>query len=144
MMTNDSRIRGKVAAILSKRELVLNVGTEHGVEVGMRFVILNRKGVDVKDPDSGEVIGTVEVPKTVIKVVRVDGARISVGRTFRTIEGTPGLAASIVSMTGRPARTETLDIEAGTSIKAELADVDSLVKPGDVALQTEGDEYDDL
>ena len=68
-MTNDSRIRGKVAAILSKRELVLNIGTEHGVEVGMRFVILNSKGVDVKDPDSGEVIGTVEVPKTVIKVM---------------------------------------------------------------------------
>ena len=143
-MTNDSRIRGKVAAILSKREVVLNIGTENGVEVGMRFVILNRKGVDVKDPDSGEVIGTVEVPKTVIKVVRVDGPKISVGRTFRTIAGTPGIAGAIVSMYGRPARTETLDIEAGTSIKAELDDVDSHVKTGDDALQTEGEEYDDL
>src|SRR5262245_12200727 len=77
-MSEDARgrIRGKVAAILSKRELILNVGSDDGVEIGMKFVILNSQGIDVSDPDTGKVLGTVEVPKTVVKVVRVDDVHL--------------------------------------------------------------------
>src|SRR5690242_5755474 len=78
MTSNDDRIRGKVAAILSKRELILNIGSGDEVQVGMKFVILNSQGMDVRDPDTGEVLGNVEVPKTVVKVVRVDGEHLSV------------------------------------------------------------------
>jgi hypothetical protein len=141
-MSEDKRIRGKVAAILSKRELVLNVGADDGVRVGTRFVILNSKGIDVRDPDSGKVLGTVEVPKTLVKVVRVDGPHICVGRTFRTVAAT-GFAA-LSSFSGSAQKVETLDIESGSSLKAELSDEDSYVKVGDTALSTEGDEYDDL
>lgn len=143
-MSETARIRGKVAAILSRRELVLNVGEEAGVTEGMRFVILNSKGVDVKDPDTGDVLGSVEVPKTLVKIVRVDGPRLSVGRTFRTIAGSPGLFSATSMLAGRPDRKETLEIEEGSSLKAELPDYQSYVKPGDVALETRGDEYDDL
>ncbi|GAB3055078.1 hypothetical protein GCM10027053_14850 [Intrasporangium mesophilum] len=144
MLNEDERIRGKVAAILSKRELILNIGGEDGVEVGMKFVILNQNGVDVTDPDTGAVLGTVEVPKTVVKVVRVDGPHLSVARTFRTIKGTPGILALSTSLSGTPTRTETLDIESGSSLRAELSEQESYVKRGDLALSTEGDEYDDL
>lgn len=141
-MSDDTRIRGKVAAILSKRELVLNVGAADDVRVGMRFVILNSKGINVRDPDTGKVLGTVEVPKTVVKVVRVDGDHLSIGRTFRKIAGNgPNFMASL---TGTPPRVETLDIESGSSLKAELSAAQSYIKPGDVAVETEGDEYDDL
>jgi hypothetical protein len=142
-MSDDPRTRGKVAAILSKRELILNLGHDDGVSVGMRFVILNKHGIDVTDPDTGEVLGTVEVPKTVVKIVRVDGPHLSVGRTFRTIAERPGLL-SLPDFAGRPARVETLDIASGSSLKAELSAEDSYVKPGDLAVETEGDEYDDL
>lgn len=140
----DERIRGKVAAILSKRELVLNVGRDDGVEIGTRFVILNNKGVDVLDPDTGEILGTVEVPKTIVKVVRVDGEHLSVARTFRTIPATSGITSFQSMMSGHPAHVESLAIERGTSIKAELDDAESYIKRGDIALSTEGDEYDDL
>lgn len=143
-MTKDERTTGKVVAILSRRELILNVGTDDGVEVGTKFVILNSKGVDVTDPDTNEVLGTVEVPKTVVKVVRVDGEHLSVARTFRTVRGTPGLLAIGSSLGGTPSRTETLDIESGSSLKAELSEEDSYVKRGDLAVETEGSEYDDL
>ncbi len=139
--SDEERKRGKVAAILSKRELVLTIGSADDVIVGMRFVILNSHGIDVKDPDTGKVLGTVEVPKTVVKIVRVDGTHLSVARTFRTIAGSPGLTAAL---SGRPSRVETLDIEEGSSIKAELSPEDSYIKAGDVALETTGDEYDDL
>src|SRR5579862_1071556 len=118
--TDDERIRGKVAAILSARELILNVGAEDGVEVGMQFVILNSKGVNVTDPDTGHVLGTVEVPKTVVKVVRVDAEHLSVARTFRTVKGTPGMFAVVSSISGTPDRPETLEIRSGSSLKAEL------------------------
>lgn len=147
MTSEDTRIRGKVAAILSRRELILNLGADDGVELGMRFVILNSKGIDVRDPDTGKVLGTVEVPKTVVKIVRVDGPHLSVGRTFRTIAGSPGISSALLGMssiTGTPSRTETLDIESGSSLKAELSEEESYVKPGDLAVSTEGDEYDDL
>lgn len=143
-MSDEPRIRGKVAAVLSKRELILNVGFDDDVTIGMRFVILNQNGVDVTDPDTGAVLGTVEVPKTVVKVVRVDGPHLSVARTFRTIQGSPGILGSMASIAGSPSRTETLDIESGSSLKAELPEGESYVKRGDTALSTSGDEYDDL
>ena len=142
--TGSERIKGKVAAILSRRELILNVGSEDGVEIGMMFVILNSKGIDVTDPDSGKVLGTVEVPKTVVKVVRVDDPHLSVARTFRTLRGTPGILGSMSSITGTPSRPETLEITPGSSLKAELSEEDSYIKRGDIALATQGDEYDDL
>jgi len=143
--TNSERIKGKVAAILSRRELILNIGSEDGVEIGMQFVILNNKGIDVTDPDTGKVLGTVEVPKTVVKVVRVDGPHLSVARTFRTLRGTPGIFGSIASpISGTPDRPETLEITPGSSLKAELSEEESYIKRGDIALATQGDEYDDL
>ena len=139
MTSNDDRIRGKVAAILTKRELILNIGSADAVTLGMKFVILNSKGIDVRDPDSGEVLGSVEVPKTVVKVVRVDDEHLSVARTFRKIAGSPGLLSSMTNIAGTPTRIETLDIESGSSLKAELSLEDSYIQPGDIAVQTEGD-----
>lgn len=143
-MSEEDRIKGKVAAILSRRELILNIGAADGVEVGMRFVILNKQGVDVTDPDTGKVLGTVEVPKTVVKVVRLDGQHMSVARTFRTVKGSPGILGGMANFAGTPTRVETLDIASGSSLKAELTEEESYIKRGDVALSTSGDEYDDL
>lgn len=143
---DEERLRGKVAAILNKRELVVNLGSDDGVQEGMRFVILNSKGVDIRDPDSGAVLGSVEVPKTIVKVVRVDGAHLAVARTFRTIPGSPGMRTALRSVEilgGRPARTETLAIEPGTELRSELPDEESFVKVGDVALETRGEEFDE-
>ena len=44
-MTNEpSEIRGKVAQILNSRQLVLNVGSNGGVEEGMIFAVLDPRG----------------------------------------------------------------------------------------------------
>ena len=44
-------IRGKVARILNSREMVINVGSDSGVAVGMRFEVMDAKGEDILDPD---------------------------------------------------------------------------------------------
>lgn len=138
-------IRGKVAAIINRRELALNVGSEQGVAIGMRFAILNSKGVGITDPDTGEVLGDIPVAKTVVKVTRVDGPRLSTARTFRTIPGTPGIAdilAHTGNFVGTPAHVETLSIDPSRRDVAELKDEDSFIKKGDPAVQAIGDEYD--
>jgi hypothetical protein len=138
------RISGKVAGVLTKRELVINRGSADGVEVGMRFAVLNRQGIDIKDPDTGELLGSTELVKAVVKIVRIDAEHLSVGRTFRQTPGRAGLTATLAGVYGTAPRTETLAIEDGTSLKEELDPAQSYIKIGDPVVETQGDEYDDL
>ena len=43
--------------------MVINVGSNNGVVVGMRFDVMDTKGQDVQDPDTGELLGSIERPK---------------------------------------------------------------------------------
>lgn len=136
-----SRIEGKVARVITERELVLNVGSSHGVEVGMRFKILYPGGVAVTDPDTGETLGSVELEKTVVRIVSVQ-ERMSVGRTFRTIEiperGTNFARFTVSALGGdyEPARTEVETLRSGSGFAAkELSEKESVVKTGDPAVQ---------
>ena len=111
----------------------------------MRFAVLNRQGIDVKDPDTGESLGSAEIVKTVVKVVRIEADHLSVGRTFRTIPGSPGVMGAIsaaAAWAGIPDRTETLDT-AGSVLREELKPEDSFIKVGDPVVQAKGDEYGD-
>src|SRR2546425_9679519 len=82
---SDNPIRGKVARILNSRELAINVGATDGVKVGMYFDVLDPKGEDIKDPDSGEVLGSLERPKVRVKVAKVQD-HLSVASTYKTFE----------------------------------------------------------
>lgn len=75
-------IRGKVARILNSRELVINIGASDGVVEGMHFDVLDPKGEDIKDPDTGELLGSIERPKVRVQVVQVQD-RLSVTATFK-------------------------------------------------------------
>lgn len=55
-------LEGKVAKILSDTCVVVNLGSMHGVHVGVVFTIL-AEGDEVKDPDTGETLGRWEVAK---------------------------------------------------------------------------------
>ncbi|NYI78430.1 hypothetical protein [Nocardioides panzhihuensis] len=142
----EKMIEGQVAALLNKRELALTVGEADGVTPGMRFVVLNSKGVGIRHPETNELLGDVPVPKTIVKVTRVQGAHLSIARTFRTIPGKPGLADVLMrtntSFAGTPDRVETLAIDPSKADLVEIDDEDSYVKRGDPVIQTTGDEYD--
>ncbi len=81
-MTEKARISGKVAQILNSRELVLNVGADAGVTLGMSFDVLDTKGEEIEDPDTGEVLGSLRRSKVRVEVSRVED-RMSVARTYR-------------------------------------------------------------
>ncbi len=136
----DGLIEAKVAALLSAQDLAINKGSDDGVHVGMRFAILNEKGADIKDPDTGNPLGSVELAKTLVKIVSVE-PKLSVGRTFRTVTGTS--FARMAGLIGGVDKVETLRSDA-SRLQDELHEADSYIKIGDVAKQYKGEEYGGL
>jgi hypothetical protein len=83
-MSEEERepIRGKVARILTTRQLVMTVGRADGVAIGMKFDVLDPRGEDITDPDTEAVLGSIHRPKVRVEVVQVQ-ERISVAQTYR-------------------------------------------------------------
>jgi hypothetical protein len=82
-MSIKGPLKGKIVAILNSRELAINLGTRNGVEIDMVFDIF---GKDIlKDPDTGENLGTVRTRKGKVKVTTVK-EKYSVARTFETYQ----------------------------------------------------------
>lgn len=146
-MTGNPRpepIEAQVVLVFSQREVLLDKGPADGVELGMRFTIIG--WTTVKNSSGNEF--KVSVPKGTVKIVRFENdGQNAVGRTFKTIKGTPrlgSLAAAIAQFdTSTPDRVETLAVEPGTSVRSTLADGDEIVREGDRAIETRGDEYGD-
>ena len=75
-------IRGKVARVRNEREIVINVGTTHGVDVGMCFDVVEAQDEEIKDPDTGEVLGSIECPKVRVEVTHVQ-EKLSIASTYQ-------------------------------------------------------------
>lgn len=133
------RIEGKVARILTDRRLVVNRGSDDGVQVGTRFAILSSREVDIVDPDTGQKIGSVDVARTVVKVVSVD-ARMSIARTFRSVRSA-GIFSALTA--GETAREETLRTDEATA-EREIRQGEAKVQIGDIAVEVLGDEFEGL
>lgn len=84
MATQVEYIRGKVAKILSDREVALNVGLEDNVERGMLFDILVPGDLEIVDPDTGQVLGQVERRrvKARVRVTSVED-KFCIAHTYR-------------------------------------------------------------
>ena len=135
-------IRGKVARILNSREMVINVGVQNGVTVGMRFEVMDAKGEDIRDPDTGELLGSLERPKVEVEVAKVQ-ERLSVASTYKQESVNVG-GAGIGGFIGMPlgemlmpakweTRYETLKTEEKTW--EDLEEEDNYVKTGDPVVQ---------
>ncbi|MGY3717011.1 hypothetical protein ACWE42_15975 [Sutcliffiella cohnii] len=61
----------KIAKILDEYTVIINAGTEHGVELKDRFQILDNEGSAVEDPDTGETIGHLDLIKATVTVKEV-------------------------------------------------------------------------
>ena len=134
-----SPIRGKVAQVLNSREVALNKGQLDGVIIGMVFRILSLKGSDITDPDTGDLLGSVELEKSRVKVTMVY-ERVSVAETYRTYKvnvGGSGLSGMTFPNLFAPPKwethVETFEIDEGT--KVELDEEEAYVKRGDPVIQ---------
>ena len=143
MTVQIRQIRGKVAQIINSREVALNVGSDHGVELNMLFDILTQKGFDIRDPDTDEILGSLERPKARVKVVMVR-PKLCVASTYKTRRvnvGGVGIGFGRSGLFEPPkweTRTETLKTDGNTL--EELPEEESYVSAGDPVVQVFEDE----
>jgi hypothetical protein len=143
---SDERIRGLVAAILNRREVVLNVGSRQGVTENMTFAILDEEGAEIRDPETGEVLGSVELPKVLVRAVRVQDS-LAVARTYRKTSknvGGVGLRSPLAGLFEPPDIVEDLELleVSGKTYQEERDPKASVVKVGDPVVEVVGSEFD--
>jgi len=76
-------ICGKVARVLNTREIAINLGVKDGVTIGMYFDVIDLQYEDIRDPDTDEVLGSIERPKVRVQVIQVQ-EKLSLATTYRS------------------------------------------------------------
>jgi hypothetical protein len=128
-------ITGKVARILNERDIALNIGSDKGVSIGMFFDVLDTAGEEIRDPETNELLGSVDRVKVRVKVTRVQ-EKLSVASTFEKIRvntGGEGVGISTFSSLLMPpkyvVKYKTLRLDEAT--RGEISESQSYVKIGD-------------
>jgi hypothetical protein len=85
---NTRPLEGRVAQILNARELVINIGEKDGVTQGMKFAVLSESPMQIIDPQTKEILDTVDREKVRVRTAEVR-PRITICRTYlvRTVPG---------------------------------------------------------
>ncbi len=139
MAKDTPLLEGKVAKILSEREVVINIGSAQGVKKGMRFKILAPTPEEIPDPETGEILDIVDREKVFVQATEVR-ERITICSTYRTIKipaGAFNTAYSFSRLFDPPQEVpETLRIE-DSLLPAPLSPEESYVKIGDRVKQVE-------
>ena len=139
-MAKDTPLQqGKVAKILTEREVVINIGSAQGVKKGMRFAILAPTPEEVLDPETGEVLDVVDRTKVLVQATEVR-EKITICSTYRTTKMSGGALSTTYAFSRLfelPREIpETLRIE-DSSLPAPLSPEESYVKIGDRVKQVE-------
>ncbi len=133
----NDRIKGKVAGVLNEREISINIGSKHGVHKGMKFKILADKPMDIHDPDSNELLGTIDREKVQVLASEVHEI-FSICKTFRKSTIGSDILSSFQEMstmfTRRHEVPETLKAK-DSAFPPPLSEEESYVKKGDRVVQ---------
>lgn len=140
MTAEQSRIHGKVAKVFSNRQVALNVGKAHEVEVGMLFDIVVQHQHAIEDPDTGELLGNVSVttPKARVSITNVYDkysiATVYTSQASNAASGTPTLTGD--RFTGlASSRTPTRSFSTKEGQSGGLDEDDRYVATGDPVVQ---------
>lgn len=87
---------GKVIRIFDESTLLINIGSKEGLKVGDRVFVVE-KGEEIKDPDTGESLGVLEMVKAELVAADVQ-ERISILNTapLRQVDANLPLSARMV------------------------------------------------
>ncbi|SCL16731.1 hypothetical protein GA0070616_1100 [Micromonospora nigra] len=81
--TEETRITGRVARVVSIRDLIINRGRQHGVVEDQVFKVLDGDPYKVEDPETGQLLGEIRRVKVLVKVKEVSDL-FCIARTYRT------------------------------------------------------------
>jgi hypothetical protein len=129
---NKERTEGRVAQLLNARELVINIGSEKGVIPKMKFAVLSETPLEIRDPNTQELLDVVDREKVRVEAYEVR-PKISICRTYvvRSEGMRFGFTAAVLENI-KPYRevVETLKAE-DSSLPPPLNPEDSYVKIND-------------
>ena len=135
-------IEGKVAGVLNIRELVINVGSQHGVKHGMKFKVLASQPLEIRDPETDEILGMLDREKVRVKAVEVHN-NFSICRTYRTrrVGGRNYYTAALFLEQFTPPKEvpETLKAD-DSAYPPPLSEEESYVKRGDRVVELQEDD----
>lgn len=152
-------IKSKVARVLDSREIAIAAGSQQGVKIGMYFDVLDPKGEDILDPDTGDVLGSINRPKVRVKITQVQ-QRLSVASTFKKVKinvgGTNDEFEKLLASIGPLSRalmpreyvTKYQTLKTDEKTWEDLDEEESYVKKGDPVIQVvqniDTDEVEDV
>ncbi len=84
MKSEGKILSGLVAQIINSRELVINIGKNDGVQVYMKFAVFAETPLEIYDPETQELLDTVEREKIRVEVTHVR-ERIAICGTYRKV-----------------------------------------------------------
>lgn len=134
-------ITGLVARILNDRDVALNIGSEHGVKLGMYFDILDTNGEEIRDPETNELLGSIKRSKVRVKVTTLQ-PKLAVASTFekyRVNLGGSGVGIATFSSLLAPPKyvTKYKTLRLDEETRGALSEADSSVKVGDPVEQVQ-------
>jgi hypothetical protein len=91
-------IEGSIARIEDQYTLIINRGSDHGVETGMEFAVMADDGDQIIDPETGDVIGELPTEKLRVRVFEVQ-PKFSRAETFVKYQPPPVNITSFLSAT---------------------------------------------
>lgn len=136
-------IRGSVAKVLNSTQVVINRGSAEGVTIDTIFEILDKNATEIKDPETGKLLGSIDRPKIRVRVVIVE-ERLSIAETYITRRVNRGGSGTSLGLTGIFNPPDYIDER--ETLKAEekewedLPEDKSLVKVGDPVRSISGSE----
>jgi hypothetical protein len=142
---SEAEIKGRVARIVSDREIIINRGAVDGVEIGMYFKVLDPVTEDILDPDDGTTLGSISRVKVVLEAAEVTD-RLTLARTFRRSEVNIGGGGGAIGALFAPPKyvTKVETIRRDESFPSSIGESESIVKTGDPVGLATADEVDDF
>ncbi|WP_279096061.1 hypothetical protein [Lactobacillus taiwanensis] len=90
-MTSENK-EFRVAKIINDKSLIVTAGDKDGIKIGDQMEIVDKSSdIEVKDPETGEILGTLDATKGTVEVTKVFPHMSIVEPPKRTV---PGLTAA--------------------------------------------------
>lgn len=102
MTTVDAPIRGLVARLITDEVLAINRGSEHGVQVGDVFAVLDTSAEHITDPETQEDLGSFRRVKVRVRVTAVNEKVSLAERVVSSLHSTSRQLAAMFSPDARP------------------------------------------
>lgn len=113
--TDKKIFPGKVVKVIDEYRIVINRGSEHGIEENQKFMLYELDEEELKDPDTGASLGTLEIVKGIGKAIHVQSKITTIESSKRETGGSKKIVKTsgggFTNILGQQIREEIINAE---------------------------------